>query len=218
MIEPPFPDDSRPRKIIHIDMDAYASVEQRDNSEFRGKPIAVGHGEARGSALARSAPSPCFALCLGHRLVLRDHGCLRPDHEPAIFPTFISVSVPVSSRWQCMSLEGHLEAGTISDSGVCSIEPDRNIERLPDMVPEPPYSDRSKVFITRKSDSDWNYQLKVIGVERLCLCHVCLHQGIDPSMFGVPDQVLVLLDMHRHPFPRPSLLLLSLRVLTAEVA
>jgi DNA polymerase-4 len=83
------------RKIIHVDMDAfYASVEQRDNPELRGKPVAVGHGARRGVVAAASYEARQF----GVRSALPSVTALRKCPELIFTPPRFDVYRAVSNQ------------------------------------------------------------------------------------------------------------------------
>ena len=64
------------RKIIHIDMDAFfASVEQRDNPELRGKPIAVGFDGPRGVVSTASYEARKFGVHSAQSIVQAKQRC-----------------------------------------------------------------------------------------------------------------------------------------------
>jgi len=83
----------RVRKIIHIDMDAfYASVEQRDNPELRGKPVAVGHPEARGVVAAASYEARKFGVHSAMPSVTAKRKCPDLIFVPHRFDVYRAVS------------------------------------------------------------------------------------------------------------------------------
>ena len=75
------------RRILHIDADAfYASVEQRDNPELRGKPVAVGWSEQGGVVLTASYEARRFGV----------HSAMPSIQAKRLCPELIFVSARMS--------------------------------------------------------------------------------------------------------------------------
>ncbi|WP_416377285.1 DNA polymerase IV [Algoriphagus sp. C2-6-M1] len=81
------------RKIIHVDMDAfYASVEQLDHPEWRGKPLVVGGNAARGVVAAASYEARKFGVYSAMPSVLAARKCPQLIFAPARFDRYKEIS------------------------------------------------------------------------------------------------------------------------------
>jgi len=84
------------RKIIHVDMDAfYASVEQRDNPDLRGKPVVVAWKSKRSVVCAASYEARTFGVRSAMPAVRAQRLCAEAIFIPPDFTRYRAVSQQV---------------------------------------------------------------------------------------------------------------------------
>jgi DNA polymerase-4 len=95
------PEEAAPRKIIHIDMDAfYASVEQRDDPALRGRPVAVGGSRERGVVAAASYEARQFGVRSAMASATARRRCPELVFVKPRFETYKAVSQQIRAIFQ----------------------------------------------------------------------------------------------------------------------
>lgn len=89
------------RKIVHVDMDAfYASVEQRDNPELRGKPVVVAWKGQRSVVCAASYEARKFGVRSAMPAITAERLCPHAIFLPPDFTRYKAVSRAVREIFQ----------------------------------------------------------------------------------------------------------------------
>ncbi len=126
------------RKIIHVDMDAfYASVEQRDHPDLKGRPVAVGGSSKRGVVAAASYEAREFGVHSAMPSAVAARKCPGLIFVPARFEVYRAVSKQVrdiflrfTETLEPLSLdEAYLDVTSSLQPGLSATEMARRIRR-----------------------------------------------------------------------------------------
>ena len=141
--------EGRDRKIIHIDMDAfYASVEQRDNSDLKNRPVAVGYPAKRGVVAAASYEARRFGVRSAmpstvamrrcpelvfvaprfdvYRAVSQQIHAIFKDYTPLVEPlsldeAYLDVTDNLSGIWTAWETAKEIRARILAETGADSL-------------------------------------------------------------------------------------------------
>lgn len=95
------PQHRAPRKIVHVDMDAfYASVEQRDDPALRGKPVVVAWKGKRSVVCAASYEARQFGVHSAMPAITAERLCSQAIFVPPDFTRYKAVSHAVRAIFQ----------------------------------------------------------------------------------------------------------------------
>jgi DNA polymerase-4 len=97
----PEPESRAPRKIVHVDMDAfYASVEQRDDPTLRGRPVVVAWKGKRSVVCAASYEARTFGVRSAMPAITAERLCPHAVFVPPDFTRYKAVSRAVREIFQ----------------------------------------------------------------------------------------------------------------------
>lgn len=163
------------RKIIHIDMDAfYASVEQRDHPEWRGKPLAVGHEEERGVVATASYEARRYGIHSAMSSVKAKKLCSELIFAPLRMAVYKSVSAQIHQIFH--EYTDIIEPISLDEAFLDVTENKRGIDLAVDIAKEIKQRIKEETGLTASAGVSYNKFLAKVASEHrkpdgLCTIH-----------------------------------------------